>query len=241
MDTDKLYVLQEVTGKRLGLVAATKIAKGTRILSESPLLRVPRSKSQLRRSVSKEVAGLSDDKQQAFFSLHNAFDDEETRELGIVRTNALPLGSDASTGGIFVEASRINHACIKNAQNTWNGDLQQLTIHAVRDIDEDEEITILYLGDRTNRAARQHALQRDFRFTCACQLCSLPRSEQGPSDVRLNEIQRLYDSVGDGLQIMNSPPGPIRRAEAAKAVRRGGPRRCEHTAGVLRRLPDRHL
>ncbi|KAL8365076.1 hypothetical protein RB595_004069 [Gaeumannomyces hyphopodioides] len=207
-DSNKLYALQEVPGKGLGLVAATKIAKGTRILSEAPLLRVPRftnSKEQVCDSLSNKVAALSDDKRQAFFSLHNSFEDETTRELGITRTNALPLGFNAATGGIFVEASRINHACIQNAQNTWNEGLQQLTIHAIRDINRGEEITIMYLTDRANRAARQRTLQRNFRFTCSCQLCLLPPSLRASSDARLDEIQRLDKSIGDGIQITASP------------------------------------
>lgn len=209
-DSNKLYALQNVPGKGLGLVATTKIAGGTRILSEAPLFRVPRStnsKQQLRESLSNIVAALSDDKRQAFFSLHNShsLEDEPTRELGIVRTNALPLGSDAATGGIFVEASRINHACLQNAQNTWNEGLQRLTIHAIRDIDQGEEITITYLRDSMNRAARQRILQRDFRFTCSCQLCSLPASLRASSDARLDEIQRLDKSIGDGVRITAFP------------------------------------
>ncbi|KAL8356723.1 hypothetical protein RB601_001843 [Gaeumannomyces tritici] len=208
MDSSKLYALQEVPGKGLGLVATTKIAKGTRILSEAPLFRVPQStisKKQVCDSLSKKVAALSDDKRQAFFSLRNSFEDEATRELGITRTNALPIGSNAATGGIFLEASRINHACLQNAQNTWNEGLQQLTIHAIRDINQGEEITIMYIEDRANRAARQRTLQRDFRFTCSCQLCLLPPSLRASSDARLDEIQRLDKSIGDGIQITASP------------------------------------
>ena len=141
------------------------------------------------------VAKLDDGKRQVLFSLHNAFEDEETRELGIFRTNALPLGSGSSTGGIFVESSRINHSCIHNAQNTWNENLGKLTIHAMRDIDEGEEITIIYLSERRNRADRQRTLQRKFRFTCSCQLCCLPPDEQRASDSRLDEIQRLDESI----------------------------------------------
>jgi hypothetical protein len=208
MDTDKVYVLQEVHGKGLGLVSITNILKGTRILSEPPLFRVPRSttfKERLGTFLSKEISALSDDQRQAFFALHNAFENETSQELGIVRTNALPLGSDASMGGIFLDASRINHACIQNAQNTWNEDLQRLTIHAIRDINKGEEITIMYLQDRADRSARQLALQKNFRFTCSCPLCSLSGPQLHLSDARLDEILRLDKSIGDGIQIVASP------------------------------------
>ncbi|KAK3290816.1 uncharacterized protein B0H64DRAFT_446639 [Chaetomium fimeti] len=208
MDTDKVYILQEVSGKGLGLVSTTKIPKGTRILSEPALLRVPRStnnKEELGISLSQKISALSKDQQQAFFALHNTFEDETGQALGIVRTNALPLGSDASVGGIFLDASRINHACIQNAQNTWNEDLQQLTIHAIRDINKGEEITIMYLQDRADRSARQLVLQKNFRFTCSCSLCSLSGPELHLSDARLGEMLRLDKSIGEGMQIVASP------------------------------------
>lgn len=118
------------------------------------MFRVPRggrSKEQIYGTILKTIAGLNDEQRQQFLALNNAFGDESSPELGRVRTNALPLGSDAIEGGIFLDSSRINHSCIQNAQNTWNEDLQKLTIHALRDISEKEEITIFYLSDRPSR------------------------------------------------------------------------------------------
>jgi hypothetical protein len=205
---DRLYIIQEIPGKGHGLVAATTITKGTRILSESPLFRVPRggnSKEQLRDSISKKVAALREELQQAFLSLRNSFEDEDGPELGRVRTNALPLGSDATTGGIFLDSSRINHSCNPNAQNTWNENLQKLTIHAIQDIAKGEEITIFYLTARRNRSARLHALQTDFHFTCSCSLCSLPLDQRKTSDKRWDEIQSLDDSIGNGTGVLSAP------------------------------------
>lgn len=122
---EKLYTIKEIPYRGLGFIAARKIEKGERILSEASLIRVPRStvsKTQVQERISREVAALSQDERQSFFALHNAFKDKETRELGIVHTNALLFGSNASAGGVFVQASRINHACLQNSQNTWNED-----------------------------------------------------------------------------------------------------------------------
>lgn len=205
---DHLYTIQEIPGKGCGLVAATTITKGTRILSESPFFRVPRdgnSKKHLRKSISKKVAALREEQRQAFLSLHNSFEDEDGSKLGRVRTNALPLGSDATTGGIFLDSSRINHSCNPNAQHTWNENLQKLTIHAIHDIAKGDEITIFYLAACRNRSARLHALQTDFRFTCSCSLCSLPLDQRKTSDENWDEIQRLDDSIGDGIGISSAP------------------------------------
>lgn len=205
---EKLYTIKEIPYKGMGFIAARKIEKGERILSEAPLIRVPRStvsKTQVQERISREVAALSQDERQSFFALHNAFKDKETRELGIVHTNALPFGSNASAGGVFVQASRINHACLQNSQNTWNEDLQQLTIHAFRDIEKGEEITLFYLHDRTNYSQRRRALQQRFRFTCSCQLCSMPPPQRAISDAKLDEIQRLDELIGDGARMTVLP------------------------------------
>ena len=225
MALSKIYTLKEIAGRGLGLVASTKIVKGTRILAEAPLFRLPLPRStycfsnsrNLDTSSSKAVielvAALSDDEKQAFFSLHNAVPGEMSPEVGIVQTNALPIGTppyyapDNSTAGIFVESSRINHACEQNAHNTWNRKLGQLTIHAIRDIDEGDEITITYLPtwDRRNRDHRQRTLQLDFHLICSCSLCCLLPAQRGPSDTRLDEIRRLGVDVIGTTKDISSP------------------------------------
>jgi SET domain-containing protein len=52
------------------------------------------------------------------------------------------FGDDVREAGIFLDACRINHACDNNAQKSWNENIKRHTIHALRDIEKDEEITI---------------------------------------------------------------------------------------------------
>jgi len=90
---------------------------------------VPRggnSKKRLCDSLSKKAAVLLEITAASFLSLHNSFGDEDGRELGRVRTNALPPRSNATKGGIFSDSSCINRSCNPNAQNTWNENLQKL-------------------------------------------------------------------------------------------------------------------
>ena len=42
--SDRIYSLQGVPGKGKGLVAIKKISKGTRILSEEPIITIPSNK-----------------------------------------------------------------------------------------------------------------------------------------------------------------------------------------------------
>ena len=146
--------------------------------------------------------------------MHNAHASSYGPFVGIAKTNALPLGSGATEGGLFLEASRINHACNPNAQNTWNANLDQLTIHTFRDVEEGEEITISYLDGSKSYAARQLSLKTSFGFDCTCQLCSLPPAQRQQSDQRLDEITRLDGLIGDGMRIVSTPVACLYNAHA---------------------------
>jgi hypothetical protein len=92
------------------------------------------------------VRSLTRDQQQAFLALQNAKGHRYSPLLGIAKTNMLPLGASDGSGGLFLEASRINHSCQPNAQHTWNASLGRLTVHALRDIEAGREITISYMS-----------------------------------------------------------------------------------------------
>ena len=207
-----MCALQDVPGKGKGLVALEKISKGTRIISEEPIITIPCNvpvSERLRTSICQQVDTLSEHQRQAFLSMHNIhpFKNAAEQYLGIIRTNSLPTETDGDKGAIFLEACRINHACDNNAQKNWNENIKRHTVHALRDINKGEEITITYIVALKNRKARREALQAKFDFECLCPLCSLPPEQSQESDRRLEEIHRL-DGVIDQLgteRILVSP------------------------------------
>lgn len=209
-----MYDLKEVPGKGNGLVATRKILQGTRILCEEPVIQIPRrydqlSRKNLQRYVREQVNALTDQKREAFLALHNIYPYKNPVEqyIGIIRTNALPIEDGDTRAGIFLKASRINHACDNNAQKNWNENIKRHTIHALRDINEGEEITVYYLAAHNNREARQEALRAKFNFSCSCHLCSLSASQSRKNDEILAEIDRLDRLVGQrGLDGMLSSP-----------------------------------
>jgi hypothetical protein len=74
MDDGSMYILQDIAGKGKGLIATKNIAKGTRILSEHPVVTIPEgrhSDAWLKRHISEQVESLDDDEQRSFLSLHN--------------------------------------------------------------------------------------------------------------------------------------------------------------------------
>lgn len=208
---DGLYAIKPITGKGLGFVATSKISKGTRILLEVPLFKTQDSTEDISSAeiiILRSVKSLTKDQQRAFLALRNAQGHKCTPVLGIAITNMLPLGG-SNSGGLFLEASRINHSCQPNAQHTWNDDLGHLTVHALRDIEANREITISYIsGISLGYAERQHYLMNAFSFACACELCSLPLLARTGSDYRLDQIRSISEDEGaatDPNQILEHP------------------------------------
>lgn len=211
---EPLYLVKEFSGRGCGLAAARKIRRGERILAEPAIIKLSQrdsSKQRLHKSIKEQLSKLNTDKQKAFYSLCNCRTNDFSKEIGIARTNALPLGASSSEVGIFILASRINHSCINNAQNTWNEKIQMMAIYATRDIDQGEEITIFYLHQHAGREERQRQLQDNFKFVCRCSLCSIPNPLLLKSDDRRYEMQRLDDEIGQPSRIMSDPLGALRK------------------------------
>ncbi|KAL1956436.1 hypothetical protein VTO42DRAFT_7323 [Malbranchea cinnamomea] len=212
---DELYVVREVPGRGLGCFAKTRIPKGTRILVEAPLLTLPKFATDLEsveRALLKDLKSLSKQDQHAFFSLHNAHKGRDSPVIGITKTNAIPFGSSGASGGIFPRAARINHSCMPNCQNVWNQNLGKLTIHAFKDIEEGEEITIAYVDAMEYYDTRRERLEEAFGFKCDCEICTLSPEESKDRDRRLQEMARLDASLGDGRRIMSKPLDCLRDA-----------------------------
>jgi len=152
-----------------------------------------------------KIGALTTDQSHRFFDLHNIYGSKHSLALGIARTNAFPLGFSAMGGGIFLEASRINHSCRHNSQNTWNSGLSEMTTHAFKDIEKGEEITISYLSASENYATRQSRLLAAFGFVCTCELCLLPPAQRQQSDKRLYRITYIDGQIGNGLRITSTP------------------------------------
>lgn len=127
-------------------------------------------------------------------------------------SNAL---EDASGGihGLYPTAARVNHCCAGNAPHyAWNANLGKLTLHAVKDIAEGEEVTVCYLERHSGRAERWKKLDG---FTCTCSLCSLEGQRLEESDQRLQLSFELCELLEDDLEASNG--SVCRRPRALRA------------------------
>lgn len=197
-----LYAIRPVPGRGDGVVAIQDIQKGTRIISESPLLTFPGDSLHptSRNALLEKLEGLKREDRAMFYKLQNARPDLG-KEIGIFKTNSFPTDSffvaNARNGhrGIFPTVGTLNHDCRSNAVWLFNGVLNRLTVHALRDIKLDEEITLDYIDKPLPRELRQQRLQFDFGFTCTCDLCSLPPDQQLESDRRLKSAGFLHEKI----------------------------------------------
>ncbi|KAK1250570.1 hypothetical protein MKX08_010573 [Trichoderma sp. CBMAI-0020] len=190
-----LYAIQPIPGKGIGLIATTKILKGARILSEPPIFKVSYAevnRQVLANHIANKLKDLDEAKQRAFLDLQNVYGLDDGPFLGIARSNVSPLGFGATEGGLFLDTARINHSCRPNAHKSWNENLKRLTVHAVRDIERGQEITISYLGATMSYIERQAILKHRFRFDCGCDLCSMTQFRRLKSDSRIRTIQQAH-------------------------------------------------
>ncbi|KAJ8129226.1 hypothetical protein O1611_g4403 [Lasiodiplodia mahajangana] len=207
MDQNPLYAIRDVPGKGKGLVAIEEIPEGTRILCEDPIVTVPQGEPnipRLRATVARQVDALEPSLRQAFLSMHNIYPHENSVEKlywGIIQTNALPVENGDIASAIFLEACRINHACDRNAQKSWNDNIKKHTVHALRGIKKGEEITIYYLGIDKSRDSRIKSLKDKFGFFCSCRLCSLSPEKSRESDRRLDRIHQLDGLISQGVAL----------------------------------------
>jgi hypothetical protein len=88
--------------------------------------------------------------------------------------------------GIWLQASRINHACGANTNRGFLGDL--MSIHATRDIAAGEEITMRYPLPEADIDKRRDLLKMAWRFTCNCALCSAEASGTTAQRARLKAL-----------------------------------------------------
>lgn len=182
-----MFQIRHAGAKGFGVFASGHIARGTRILAQRPLLSINRHNPDILAA----AARLSQHEQQTLLSL--SLNEakrasiwtlyEATRKswraiaesraiLNIFYNNNFALLDKYGTRALFPTVARINHSCVPNAQGNFNSSLENFTVHAVRDIDANEEITICYLHDELALPeSRQAKLETGYGFRCACDIC----------------------------------------------------------------------
>ena len=205
------YHTKRFKGKGLGLVAARDLPSGTRIISESPILRTDRNQwgkniDSLNEAIAKKVDEFNKAEQKAFFSLHNNVPhNEKFKYYNICKTNALPLEPGSGNYGVFIKASRMNHSCRPNCHNSWDPNQDKLHIHVMTDVKQGDELTLTYLKGFQPSAERKEILQSKFHFKCTCGLCSLKQADLEKMDGSLSQLSKLEKTVDSEFDDCKTP------------------------------------
>lgn len=133
--------IREIPNKGKGVVAVTSIPLGTRVLSEEPLLvcQCLPDKANLNSLLADKPKRMPLESQRGFLSLYNKDAGGPHPLAGIFDTNSFPLGG-AAEGAVYPTVCRLNHSCRPNCMASWNATLRWQTVHAVRRIEEGEEL-----------------------------------------------------------------------------------------------------
>ena len=116
--------------------------------------------------------------------------------LGIIKTNALPLGKDTEYGGIFPIICRINHSCLPNSCFYWDEKANIAKIFALKLIESGEEIMTTYIDLYADRITRSKYLKEFFNFDCKCSLCSIDNIKKIiSSDKRRRKLKHLDEAI----------------------------------------------
>ncbi|KAK8061982.1 hypothetical protein PG994_008348 [Apiospora phragmitis] len=107
-------------------------------------------------------------------------------------------------GGVFLTGSQFNHDCLPSARSKWNIELNKMTVHTLRDIEHDEEITTNYINLET-WDVRQRMLWDSFLFTCNCEICKHPPDIRKLLDTDIMEIKERVLVESNGLEKAHVP------------------------------------
>ncbi|KAI1779204.1 SET domain-containing protein [Hypoxylon cercidicola] len=112
----------------------------------------------------------------------------------IINTNAFGvLINDVDHSGLYVDVSRLNHACKPNMFSRFSSTTLGMEVVAYRDIEPGEELTFSYTPLNLLSEQRQDLIQ-EWGFNCSCSLCSSP-DESKASDHRRGRIQDLLGEL----------------------------------------------
>ncbi|KAK1996224.1 TPR domain-containing protein [Colletotrichum falcatum] len=220
-----MFAIRQAAGKGLGAFASKPIPRGQRILTDQALLTTSSSDGGsilqqahlLSAAGQKSLLSLSTNpgKSSVFSWLESIWRSKSAPRsivsnhtiLNIFRNNNFNIGNRIQA--LFPQVARLNHSCVPNSQGNFNQALDAFTIHATRDIGEDEEITISYLDEHLGlRDSRQSALQDGYGFVCGCSACDPATFKAG--EARRTEIksrlerfaEAASDDPNDELEMM---------------------------------------
>ncbi|KAK4653391.1 SET domain-containing protein 5 [Podospora pseudocomata] len=212
-NTPDLLEVKPIEGKGLGVVAANRtIRKNTRVMVDAPGLMIEHGaftklRTKMLADLIHEAASmLPYPSREDFFALSGAeglLRNSKESALAIVGKNAFHTKiEDMEFHAVFLDVSRVNHACSPNAAYHFDPLTMRKSLITVRDIHPGEELTIGYV-DLTQPSQTRQASLSHWNFTCSCPRCTQASRRQKESDARtaqLVNIRNELDQYDHGVQ-----------------------------------------
>lgn len=241
------FTLRSTPNQGIIGISTRRFVRGERVLTEKPLVHwtVAKGEDITPENLEARLSAESTHVQRAFWALsQNAVHGSVKHVMGIWLTNAHPTDGSTRThldavaersSAVFAHNARLNHSCSPNLHCSWNAALGAQTLHALRDIESGEELTISYLPTLERpRAVRRDALLEGFGFACECVACSLTGDALSASETRRARLEALEEK-------MRAAADPSRAADAMrKALAAGADVRTAAGQQRLRALQQRY-
>lgn len=149
-------------------MAKVRIPFGTRILEEIPLFSFwPEDLNE--HNLRTAFSTLSAAKQAQIENLRCRDQEGQNRLMTIFESNCIK--ADDGIFHFFLNVSHLQHSCCPNAIVDWNSNIQCLTVHTLRNIPAEKEITISYINNSLPTASRKLLLWDQFGVDCQCPRC----------------------------------------------------------------------
>ncbi|KAI0348154.1 SET domain-containing protein [Trametopsis cervina] len=178
----------DVPGKGKGLVASRFLPRGSLIVSERPLIQLPRGFG-----VFSDIGEYAS--QPAVEKLMTFPGDPESPFSSRTKHFLPMVGSDQYISGLFEIICRANHSCRPNANYYWNNVLGKEVLHAILDIEEGSEIEVNYVADERAGSDRRAYLESAFGFTCMCSACVRPFEERMQVATRVRQYLEFVEEL----------------------------------------------
>lgn len=236
------FRVEPQVGRGLGVIASRALREGELVISERPLLTYRGGDAEWVEELQRQYVALPSQGQDAIMALQDSFAVSGVNSVpGIVRTNCFMRGMGSSDGVLCPTASRFNHSCASNCEQSWDEDLCEMQVYASTDISVGEELTIFYIDIRAATAERAVRF-RDFGFVCGCPVCS---AGSATSDGRRQRLQELV--LQTGAVAREDPARALEMVSEATALydkegihvnsfRKGA---CQFAAGLSQRLGNK--